>query len=92
MTANVPAIILGIKKLPAVHAYGFFWRHRAIKDIAQITSYRDAVGAPCIRAQVYSFCKRQLDNRHCSMRLRWRILKLDRHNMDTNQKEFASQR
>ena len=30
--------------LPAVHAYGFFWRYRAIKDIAQITSYRDAIG------------------------------------------------
>ena len=28
----------------------FFWRYRAIKDIAQITSYRDAIGAPCIRA------------------------------------------
>ena len=37
--------------LPVVHAYGFFWRYRAIKDIAQITSYRDAIGAPCIRAQ-----------------------------------------
>ena len=36
--------------LPAVHAYGFFLRYRAIKDIAQITSYRDAIGAPCIRA------------------------------------------
>ena len=23
-----------------------FWRYRAIKDIAQITSYRDAIGAP----------------------------------------------
>ena len=32
------------------HAYGFVWRYRAIKDIAQISSYRDAIGAPCIRA------------------------------------------
>ena len=39
--------------LPAVHAYGFFWRYRVIKDIAQITSYRDAIGAPCIRAQTH---------------------------------------
>ena len=28
----------------AIHAYGFFWRYRAIKDIAHITSYRDAIG------------------------------------------------
>ena len=33
------------------HAYGFFWRCRAINDIAHLTSYRDAIGVPCIRAQ-----------------------------------------
>ena len=27
-----------------------------MKDIAQITSYRDAIGAPCIRAQSCVFC------------------------------------
>ena len=32
------------------HAYGFFWRCRAINDIAHLTSYRDAIGVPCIRA------------------------------------------
>ena len=34
------------------HAYGFFWRCRAINDIAHLTSYRDAIGVPCIRALV----------------------------------------
>ena len=34
------------------HAYGFFLRCRAINDIAHLTSYRDAIGVPCIRAQV----------------------------------------
>ena len=36
--------------LPVGHAYGFFWRCRAINDIAHLTSYRDAIGVPCIRA------------------------------------------
>ena len=35
------------------HAYGFFWRCRAINDIAHLTSYRDAIGVPCIRAQPF---------------------------------------
>ena len=34
------------------YAYGFFWRCRAINDIAHLTSYRDAIGVPCIRALV----------------------------------------
>ena len=28
----------------------FFWNCRAINDIAHLTSYRDAIGVPCIRA------------------------------------------
>ena len=36
------------------HAYGFFWRCRAINDITHLTSYRDAIGVPCIRAQAYT--------------------------------------
>ena len=32
------------------YAYGFFWRCRAIDDIAHLTSYRDVIGVPCIRA------------------------------------------
>ena len=36
--------------LPVGHAYGFFWRCRAINDIAHLTCYRDAIGVPCIRA------------------------------------------
>ena len=46
---------------PVGHAYGFFWRCRAINDIAHLTSYRDAIGVPCIRAQhvvveIYHLC------------------------------------
>ena len=39
------------------YAYGFFWRCRAINDIAHLTSYRDAIGVPCIQAQVRSFVR-----------------------------------
>ena len=50
-----------------------FLRYRAIKDIAQITSYRDAIGAPCIRAQkifvylaiVYNVLFSELWSVHC---------------------------
>ena len=37
--------------LPAAHAYRFLLRYQAINDIAHLKSYRDAIGAPCIRAQ-----------------------------------------
>ena len=37
------------------HAYGFFWRCRAIYDIAHLTSYRVAIGVPCIRAASFFF-------------------------------------